>query len=113
MRERKAIMIERSDAFVAMPGGIGTLEELAELMTLNQLGYESKPSAFSTLGDSGGPSWPSWNTSLTRLPEARPAGPGRGGCRSGTAPGPVGIRPAGYCAQVDLIRPPIAPPRRT
>jgi hypothetical protein len=43
MRERKAIMIERSDAFVAMPGGIGTLEELAELMTLNQLGYESKP----------------------------------------------------------------------
>ncbi len=43
MRERKALMIERSDAFVALPGGIGTLEEFAEVMTLNQLGYESKP----------------------------------------------------------------------
>ena len=51
MRERKAIMIERGDAFVAMPGGIGTLEELAELMTLNQLGYVAKPLG---LLDSGG-----------------------------------------------------------
>jgi len=51
MRERKAVMIERGDAFVAMPGGIGTLEELAELMTLNQLGYVAKPLG---LLDSGG-----------------------------------------------------------
>lgn len=51
MRERKAAMIERGDAFVAMPGGIGTLEELAELMTLNQLGYTAKPLG---LLDSGG-----------------------------------------------------------
>ena len=43
MRERKAAMIERGDAFVALPGGIGTIEELAELMTLNQLGYTAKP----------------------------------------------------------------------
>lgn len=51
MRERKAEMIARGDAFVAMPGGIGTLEELAELMTLNQLGYTAKPLG---LLDSGG-----------------------------------------------------------
>ena len=51
MRERKAIMIDRGDAFVAMPGGIGTLEELSELMTLNQLGYIAKPLG---LLDSGG-----------------------------------------------------------
>jgi uncharacterized protein (TIGR00730 family) len=44
-------MIERGDAFIAMPGGIGTLEELAELMTLNQLGYVAKPLG---LLDSGG-----------------------------------------------------------
>lgn len=43
MRERKARMIERADAFVALPGGIGTLEEFAEVMTLNQLGYERAP----------------------------------------------------------------------
>lgn len=51
MAERKAAMIERADAFVALPGGIGTLEELAELLTLNQLGYVSKPVG---LLDSGG-----------------------------------------------------------
>lgn len=51
MRERKAAMIDRGDAFVAMPGGIGTLEELSELMTLNQLGYTAKPLG---LLDSGG-----------------------------------------------------------
>jgi len=51
MRERKAIMIDRGDAFVALPGGIGTIEELVELMTLNQLGYTAKPVG---LLDSGG-----------------------------------------------------------
>lgn len=51
MRERKAAMIERGDAFVALPGGIGTIEELTELMTLNQLGYTAKPIG---LLDSGG-----------------------------------------------------------
>ncbi len=43
MHERKQIMFERSDAFVAMPGGIGTLEELVEQMTWAQLGRHAKP----------------------------------------------------------------------
>ena len=43
MRQRKAIMDERSDAFLAMPGGIGTLEELLEVWTARTLGMHSKP----------------------------------------------------------------------
>lgn len=43
MRERKAVMGDRSDAFLTMPGGFGTLEELAEVITLKQLQYHSKP----------------------------------------------------------------------
>ncbi|MDP8969285.1 MAG: TIGR00730 family Rossman fold protein [Actinomycetota bacterium] len=42
MRERKAIMDERSDAFVVLPGGVGTLEELVEILTLKQLGYHDR-----------------------------------------------------------------------
>ncbi|HWB72565.1 MAG TPA: TIGR00730 family Rossman fold protein [Egibacteraceae bacterium] len=42
VRERKAIMDERSDAFVVLPGGIGTLEELVEILTLKQLGYHDR-----------------------------------------------------------------------
>ncbi|MCK5439928.1 MAG: TIGR00730 family Rossman fold protein [Gemmatimonadetes bacterium] len=45
MHARKAHIIEISDAFVALPGGIGTLEELAEVWTLAQLGYHGKPCA--------------------------------------------------------------------
>lgn len=45
MRDRKWLMAERGDAFIAMPGGIGTLEELFEIMTLNQLAYIQKPLA--------------------------------------------------------------------
>jgi len=43
MHERKALMAERSDAFLALPGGIGTLEELFEVWTWRQLGYHDKP----------------------------------------------------------------------
>ena len=43
MHERKAMMAERSDAFLALPGGIGTLEELFEVWTWGQLGYHAKP----------------------------------------------------------------------
>lgn len=43
MHERKRHMAERSDAFVALPGGIGTLEELFEAWTWLQLGYHVKP----------------------------------------------------------------------
>lgn len=45
MHERKRLMFERSDAFVAMPGGIGTLEEVVEMMTWAQLGQHDKPIA--------------------------------------------------------------------
>ena len=43
MRERKAMMDVRSDAFIALPGGYGTLEELLEIITLKQLKYHNKP----------------------------------------------------------------------
>ncbi|MBN9040448.1 MAG: Rossman fold protein, TIGR00730 family [Rhizobiales bacterium 62-47] len=43
MHERKRLMFERSDAFVALPGGVGTLEELVEQLTWQQLGRHSKP----------------------------------------------------------------------
>ena len=43
MHERKALMAERSGAFLALPGGIGTFEELFEVWTWRQLGYHDKP----------------------------------------------------------------------
>lgn len=46
MRTRKAAMAERADAFVALPGGAGTLEEIFEVWTLTQLGQHQKPCAF-------------------------------------------------------------------
>jgi len=45
MHERKQLMAERADAFVALPGGIGTLEELYEMWSWQQLGYHDKPVA--------------------------------------------------------------------
>jgi uncharacterized protein (TIGR00730 family) len=45
MHERKQLMAERADAFVALPGGIGTLEELYEVWSWQQLGYHDKPVA--------------------------------------------------------------------
>ncbi|MBC7994916.1 MAG: TIGR00730 family Rossman fold protein [Rhizobacter sp.] len=43
MHQRKQMMAERADAFVALPGGIGTFEELFEVWTWRQLGYHDKP----------------------------------------------------------------------
>ncbi len=43
MHTRKQMMVERSDAFVIMPGGLGTLDELFEIMTWRQLGLHDKP----------------------------------------------------------------------
>jgi uncharacterized protein (TIGR00730 family) len=50
MHERKARMAELADAFVAMPGGAGTLEEVFEVWTWGQLGLHRKPSALLDLG---------------------------------------------------------------
>lgn len=46
MMERKAKMRELSDAFIALPGGFGTLEEILEVLTLRQLSYHKKPVVF-------------------------------------------------------------------
>ena len=43
MRQRKQTMEQRADAFIALPGGFGTLEELLEIVTLRLLGYHDKP----------------------------------------------------------------------
>lgn len=43
MAERKAMMVELSDAFIALPGGFGTLDELSEILTFNQLRISDKP----------------------------------------------------------------------
>ena len=43
LHERKAVMAELSDAFIALPGGLGTLEELAEVISWAQLGLHAKP----------------------------------------------------------------------
>ena len=43
MHQRKSIMYDMSDAFTALPGGIGTIEEISEAYTWQQLGYHSKP----------------------------------------------------------------------
>jgi uncharacterized protein (TIGR00730 family) len=51
MHERKALMAERSDAFVALPGGIGTLEEMLEILTWAQLGLHAKPCGLLDVGD--------------------------------------------------------------
>ena len=50
MHERKHRMFDRSDAFVALPGGIGTLEEIVEVMTWAQLGRHRKPMVFANIG---------------------------------------------------------------
>jgi uncharacterized protein (TIGR00730 family) len=49
MHERKHKMFERADAFVTLPGGIGTLEEIVEIMTWAQLGRHAKPMVFANI----------------------------------------------------------------
>ena len=55
MHERKALFAELSDGFVALPGGIGTLEEIFEVWTWSQLGVHSKPVGFLDVGGYYGP----------------------------------------------------------
>jgi len=51
MHERKAMMSDLSDGFIAMPGGIGTLEEIIEVLTWQQLGIQAKPCALLNVGN--------------------------------------------------------------
>lgn len=55
MRQRKAIMEQRADAFLMTPGGIGTFEEFFEVLTLRQLGRHQKPIAVLNTGNYYGP----------------------------------------------------------
>jgi uncharacterized protein (TIGR00730 family) len=50
MHERKALMADLSDAFVALPGGFGTLEEFCEVLTWSQLGLHAKPCGVLNVG---------------------------------------------------------------
>jgi len=67
MHERKHAMFEQSDAFVALPGGIGTLEEIVEVMTWAQLGRHRKPIVFANVEGF-------WNPMLTLLDHMRAEG---------------------------------------
>ncbi len=49
MHQRKHTMFDKSDAFVALPGGIGTVEEIIEIMTWAQLGHHRKPMVFGNI----------------------------------------------------------------
>ena len=67
MHERKHKMFERSDAFVALPGGIGTVEEIVEIMTWGQLGQHRKPVVFANINGF-------WDPMLGMLDHLRRAG---------------------------------------
>ncbi|MHC2000365.1 LOG family protein [Methylobacterium sp. CM6241] len=67
MHTRKRLMFERSDAFVALPGGIGTLEELVEQLTWAQLGRHKKPILLLSIADF-------WTPLLTLLDHMRDQG---------------------------------------
>jgi uncharacterized protein (TIGR00730 family) len=67
MHERKRKMFFESDAFVALPGGIGTLEEIVEIMTWAQLGRHRKPIVFANIEGF-------WNPMLALLDHMRDAG---------------------------------------
>lgn len=67
MHTRKRLMFERSDAFVALPGGIGTLEELVEQLTWAQLGQHKKPILLLSISDF-------WTPLLTLLEHMRDQG---------------------------------------
>lgn len=63
MHDRKRVMFERADAFVALPGGLGTLEELSEILTWAQLGLHHKPIV--TLGAGG--YWQPWHDLVAHM----------------------------------------------
>ena len=62
MHERKKVMYMNSDAVIAMPGGLGTLEELFEIVTWKQLGFHNKPIYLLNILEF-------WNKTLTALQE--------------------------------------------
>ena len=85
MHERKRLMFERSDAFVALPGGVGTLEELVEQMTWQQLGRHTKPVLLANIDNF----WEPLIALLTHMRATRvhPPCPGRRGAEGRTRRG--------------------------
>ena len=75
MHERKRTMFERADAFVALPGGIGTLEELVEQLTWAQLGRHKKPILIANINGY-------WDPLLALIEHMRDAGIRAGGARA-------------------------------
>lgn len=67
MHQRKHMMFEKSDAFVALPGGIGTVEEIVEIMTWAQLGHHRKPVVFCNINGF-------WNPMIALLDHMRKEG---------------------------------------
>lgn len=67
LHERKMLMFERADAFVALPGGVGTLEELVEQITWVQLGHHRKPVLIANIDDY-------WNPLLRLFEQMRELG---------------------------------------
>ncbi len=67
MHQRKHTMFEKSDAFVALPGGIGTVEEIVEIMTWAQLGHHRKPVVFCNVSGF-------WNPMIALLDHMRTEG---------------------------------------
>ncbi len=66
MHERKRLMFERADGFVALPGGVGTLEEVVEMMTWSQLGRHEKPIVLANVADF----WSPLNALIKHMVEA-------------------------------------------
>lgn len=66
LRERKQRMAELADAFIALPGGIGTMEEFMEVWTMNQLSEIDKPIGLLNTRDFSTASWASSTTWLSR-----------------------------------------------
>ncbi len=103
LRERKAIMDARGDAFVALPGGLGTFEEILEVMTLKQLGYHAKAIAVLDLDGYYEPLW-------AQIQRGHRRGVHQGGVPRPLVPGarrrraaalPRGLRAARLRAEVD------------
>ena len=73
MHERKALMAERADAFVALPGGVGTLEELFEVWTWATLGIHAKPVGLLNVGGLLRSAARRWSSTSSRSGFARAA----------------------------------------
>jgi uncharacterized protein (TIGR00730 family) len=75
MHERKALMERLSDAFIALPGGFGTLDELCEILTWRQLGLHAKPIGLLDVDDFFAPLAASFDHAVAKVSCGRSIGP--------------------------------------